>query len=65
MPQQWWVDWDRRDPENPIQATNRWLVATNDNLSKMFVERAQLQRLHYVWYSINNSQQLTSCVVTN
>ena len=39
MPQQWWVDWDRRDPENPNsnQQTDGLLLLMS-NLSKMFVE---------------------------
>ena len=39
MPQQWWVDWDRRDPENPnsTQQTDGLLLLMS-NLSKMFVE---------------------------
>lgn len=39
LPQQWWVDWDRRDPENPNsnQQTDGLLLLMS-NLSKMFVE---------------------------
>lgn len=39
MPQQWWVDWDRRDPENPNskQQTDGLLLLMS-NLSKMLVE---------------------------
>ena len=39
LPQQWWVDWDRRDPENPNskQQTDGLLLLMS-NLSKMLVE---------------------------
>ena len=39
LPQQWWVDWDRRDPQNPNsnQQTDGLLLLMS-NLSKMLVE---------------------------
>jgi hypothetical protein len=39
LPQQWWVDWDRRDPENPNsnQQTDGLLLLMS-NLGKMLVE---------------------------
>ena len=39
LPQQWWVDWDRRDPENPnSKMQTDGLLLLMSNLTKMLVE---------------------------
>ena len=48
LPQQWWVDWDRRDPQNPDsnQQTDGLLLLMS-NLSKMLVEPGSTPAVSY------------------